>query len=308
LKSRQWIGFLYTGLVLLLAGCQSDAPPNSTVVQPGKAPTEAGIPTPFKPEEPTATYTVVVTPTLTPIPCEMLAGQVVEYQIESEGFTELIVFRVYEPPCYGSPDHGSFPVLYMLHGQTFTDDQWQRLGLAETANHLIAAGVMAPYLIVMPLEHDTFTDIYASEFSRTVIDVMIPWVDTHYDTCVERECRAIGGLSRGGAWAIHLGFSNWWLFSAIGAHSTPPFNGDLYRLQGWVDVIAPDQLPRVYMDIGRSDIFRPYAAELETTLTNLQVPHEWVIPEGDHSESYWSTNQEDYLMWYGLGWLGTDSR
>jgi enterochelin esterase-like enzyme len=190
----------------------------------------------------------------------------------------------------------------MLHGQTYSDDQWQRLGIAETADELIAEGLIPPYLIVMPLEHDTFADIFESEFSLSLIEVLVPWVDSNYSTCIFRECRAIGGLSRGGAWAIHLGFSNWALFGAIGAHSTPPFIGELYRLQGWAQEIPPQQLPRVYLDIGRGDIFRSYAEELEAKLTSLEISHEWVISEGDHSEVYWQANLRTYLMWYGLGW------
>jgi enterochelin esterase-like enzyme len=293
---------LLIGISLFVTACQPSVQQITADIQPGEAPALSGDPTAFKPEAPTATGTVVPTATLTPIPCETIAGQVVEVQFEVEGLAEQVVFRVYEPPCYGSSDHAPFPVLYMLHGQTYTDDQWQRIGIAETADQLIADGLMPPYLIVLPLEHDTFADIYASEFRLAFLEVLIPWVDSNYDTCVERECRAIGGLSRGGAWAVHLGFSNWWMFGAIGAHSTPPFNGDLYRLQGWVNEITRDQLPRVYMDVGRSDIFRPYAADLDTALTSLQVPHEWVIPEGDHSEGYWGANLKGYLVWYGSGW------
>ena len=304
MKSRQRIGLVISAMLLFLSACQPARPQINTAAQPGESAANLVDPTAFKPEAPTATHTAaaIATATLTSIPCEVLKGQIVEYQIESESLTDMVVFRVYEPPCYGSPDYSAFPVLYMLHGQTYADDQWQRIGIAETADQLIAERRMQPYLIVMPLEHDTFADIFTSEFRLAILETLIPWIDGHYDTCAVRECRAIGGLSRGGAWAVHLGFSNWRLFGAIGAHSTPPFNGDLFRLQGWMSEIAPDQLPRVYMDIGRSDMFRPYAEELDATLTSLQVPHDWVIPEGDHSEGYWQINQKDYLLWYGLGW------
>jgi enterochelin esterase-like enzyme len=295
----------FIGSTLLLTACQrpvpvqDGAPDQSTRTLPAA---EMTTPTPFAPDEPTATLTPAATPTNTPPPCETMGGQVIEYAVEHDDLIDPLVFRVYEPPCYGKANYGDFPVLYLLHGQTYTDAQWQRLGIAETADQLIADGLIRPYLIVMPLEHDTFADIYKSEFSQSMLEILIPWIDILYDTCADRHCRAIGGLSRGGAWAVHLGFSNWQLFGSIGAHSTPPFNGDLYRLTGWVEAIPPEQLPRVYLDIGRSDIFRPYAAELDATLTALQVPHEWVIPDGEHNEDYWQANLKSYLQWYGLGW------
>ena len=37
-------------------------------------------------------------------------------------------FRIYLPPCYGQPEIRDYPVLYLLHGQTYRDDQWVNLG------------------------------------------------------------------------------------------------------------------------------------------------------------------------------------
>jgi enterochelin esterase-like enzyme len=127
-------------------------------------------------------------------------------------------------------------------------------------------------------------------------------VDSHYPTCAERGCRAIGGLSRGGAWALHLGFSRWELFGAVGLHSTPPFNNDPARFPAWLEAIPDGQIPRVYMDSGRRDAYLSMSSAFEEQLVRLGVPHEWYLFNGMHDEAYWSAHVGDYLQWYAQGW------
>jgi enterochelin esterase-like enzyme len=161
---------------------------------------------------------------------------------------------------------------------------------------------MPPFLIVLPREPDTYGDIYLESFRYDVPDGLVPWMDARYPTCAERACRAIGGLSRGGAWALHLGFTRWELFGAVGMHSTPPFNTDPARFPAWLQAIPEDQLPRIYMDAGRSDPWLSMASAFEALLTQYAVPHEWYLMNGTHDETYWSSHVEDYLRWYAAGW------
>ena len=106
------------------------------------------------------------------------------------------------------------------------EDQWDRLGLDEAADAMIMANEAPPFLIVMPLEVNTYEDIYTASFSKDLVEGLVPWMDANYSTCAERTCRAIGGLSRGGAWALRLGFLHWDIFGSVGLHSTPPFTAD----------------------------------------------------------------------------------
>jgi enterochelin esterase-like enzyme len=210
---------------------------------------------------------------------------------------------VYFPPCFLKDEEIRYPVLYMIHGQTFNDDQWERLGIGPAADALINAKEAPPFLIVMPLERNTYSDIYLSGFSRDVTDGLVSWIDKIYPTCAERACRAIGGLSRGGAWAMRLGFTRWELFSAIGMHSTPPFSGDPGQFPIWLREIPPDQLPRVWMDAGDRDAWFQYSSAFEAQLTQYHVAHEWhVIPKGMHEESYWAEHVAEYLAWYTSPW------
>jgi enterochelin esterase-like enzyme len=250
----------------------------------------------------TAVPTTTQTPTMTPAPCMESAGHIVLQEVVFAEGRPPFAFRVYLPPCMGVEDDVRYPVLYMIHGQSFNDDQWERLGIGEAADALIVEGKAPPFIIVMPRENNTYQDIYASSFPVDVVDYLIPWVDRTYPTCTARDCRAIGGLSRGGAWALHLGFTRWELFGSVGLHSTPPFIGDPGRFPGWLREIPPDQLPRLYLDTGHRDWWIRPTTEFEALLVQMNVPHEWNLFEGTHDEVYWSANVRDYLEWYTLPW------
>ena len=36
---------------------------------------------------------------------------------------------MYLPPCYDANRSTRYPVLYMIHGQASTEEQWERLGI-----------------------------------------------------------------------------------------------------------------------------------------------------------------------------------
>jgi enterochelin esterase-like enzyme len=284
-------------LTLGLSSCQVQETPSIPQVTPTYTPFQAVSPTP----SPTVSPTPTLVPTATPVPCLEESGRFEDFKISFQP-GQPFTFRVYTPPCFDPESQVRYPVLYMIHGQTFAHDQWGRLGIGDAADALITSGKSVPFLMVMPREDDTFSDIYSSVFSRDLISGLVPWIDENYPTCSQRQCRAIGGLSRGGAWALRLGFVHWDLFGAVGLHSTPPFIGDPQKFVSWLREIPEDQMPRVYMDTGRGDAYIVMTTAFENLLVQLDVPHEWYLFNGRHDEEYWSSHVSDYLEWYTRPW------
>jgi enterochelin esterase-like enzyme len=253
-----------------------------------------------------ATITVENTPTPTPtlLSCWHEGGRIELKQLQTELLPLPLEFRVYLPPCYDQQLDRRYPVLYLIHGSNYNDDQWDRLGADETADLLIAAGDIPPFIIVMPRDR-VWTQPDEDKFGDAMLQSLIPWIDTTYRTLPDRAHRAIGGLSRGGAWAVHLGLSHWELFGAIGAHSLAVFDTDApYNINRWLDALPPDSLPRIYLDIGDHDreiIFKS-AVWFETILTEKGIPHEWHLNVGKHDETYWQAHVEEYLKWYAQDW------
>ena len=251
----------------------------------------------------TATATATITSTPTTLTCWIDGGSIENQQINTDLLQDPLVVRVYIPPCYDLQPEREYPVLYLMHGQSYSDDQWDRLGIDETADQLIAEGEIPPFIIIMPHEQDQYTPPPENLFGETIIRVLIPFIDQTYRTIDHRAFRAIGGISRGGNWAIHLGLSLWEVFGAIGGHSTPTFATDgPPRIREFLQAIPDDKFPRIYLDAGVDDGWIFYTYQLEEVLTDENIPHEWYLFQGTHDEEYWANHIEKYLRWYTLEW------
>ena len=254
---------------------------------------------------PTFTFTPVPTPTSTPVPTATPLGCLSEPGRVESGVVETTkppqMFLIYLPRCYDEMTGQRYPVLYLLHGQTYTDDQWVRLGAPQVADRLIRSGEAAPFIIVFP--DDRYWNLEAGPgFGERVIDGLIPYVDANYRTLPDRAHRALGGLSRGGGWTVRLGLTHPELFGMMGLHSPAVFSEDASEVASWIGRIPAQSFPRLWLDIGDQDKELGYARQFEALLALYEVPHEFHLFSGDHSEVYWGAHVEEYLSWYVEGW------
>ncbi len=281
-------------LLILLGGCFACSPqsqPTPTLALPQV--TASPIPSPSFTPSPTPTLTI------TPLTCLTSPGRVEEGSLDSTNPPQ--EFRIYLPPCYDEKSDQRYPVLYLLHGQTFTDDQWVRLGAASMADRLILSNDAVPFIIVFP--DDRYWNLPPGPgFGQRLVDLLIPHIDSNYRTLPDRNHRAIGGLSRGAGWALRLGLSHWDLFSAIGLHSLAASQKDASAMRGWLADIPVSSHPRVFMDIGDNDPELTMASQVELRFNDFGLTHEWHLYSGAHTEEYWNAHVEEYLRWYAGGW------
>lgn len=279
--------------------------PASEQADPAGRTSTTAIPTPTRAPTLTPTGTLSATPTLpstpTPLGCWQAGGSLERGQLPTELLRQPLEFRVYLPACYQHEPDRRYPVLYLIHGQSYNDDQWDRLGADEVADALIASGEVAPFLIVMPRDR-VWTQPNEDLFGQALVEQLLPWIDENYRTLADRQYRAVGGLSRGAAWAVHLGFSKWESFGAIGAHSLPIFGSDVPHLNDWIAAIPAEARPRIYLDIAEKDRWLKIAAWFENLITEAGIPHEWHLYPGYHAEAYWQAHVEEYLRWYAADW------
>jgi len=233
--------------------------------------------------------------------CFQAEGTILDASMDSAVYKAPVKFSIYLPPCYDKLPQMYYPVLYLLHGQTYDHHQWIRLGLPEEADRLINEQKITPLIIVMPNDPD-WRQPDESPFGRMLTGELIPYIDQTYATRSERDYRAIGGLSRGASWAFHLGLTEWQLFSRIGTHSLPVFANDNLLIPAWLDMIPVESYPQIYMDIGNQDPELNLARTVERTLTVRRIPHEWHMFNGAHAEAYWRRHLQKYLLWYACEW------
>jgi enterochelin esterase-like enzyme len=285
---------IFPWLLLLfgLFACTPSRPADSTPSPTPPLPTRTPSPVP-------PTRTATLTPTATLLACLSQPGRVEESLLESTKPPQQ--FLVYLPPCYDQQTDLRYPVLYLLHGQTFTDDQWVRLGAVRIADGLIHSGEAAPFLIVFP--DDRYWNLPPGPlFGERLVNALIPHIDGSYRTLADREHRALGGLSRGGGWAVNLGLTHPDLFGMLGLHSPAIFTSDNGLLADWIEAIPSSRYPRVWLDIGDQDRELGYARLFTGILAQYGVPLEFHVYSGDHSETYWGRHVEEYLRWYTQGW------
>jgi enterochelin esterase-like enzyme len=305
--SKKWLVCIILG-GFFLTSCAVQSTPAAPTPLP--TPTATPLPTPTMP-----------TPTATG--CTETAGHVQLVTVPTQLLKQEIELRVFTPPCYDPAAATRYSVLYMLHGQTFDDSQWQSLGLFSAADQLIDSRQIYPFLIVLPNEADSVAFADTSKFGDALVEEVIPYVDKHFATCSAQACRGIGGLSRGGNWAVRIGFSNPQRFAVIGAHSTPLFYGDLERLPEWAADFPQDQqiivshatttdadsktttiteetltAPMIYIDFGEKDEEKSQMLAFDQSLSQLGVVHQMIEFDGYHDPAYWSAHLDIYLKWY----------
>jgi enterochelin esterase-like enzyme len=260
--------------------------------------------TPTRSIAPTVTQTPIPstktsTPTQTPLACLTQPGHVEQNILESTKPHQ--EFFIYLPPCYAEQADTRYPVLYLLHGQTYRADQWIRLGAVDMVDNLIRSGESMPFIIVFP-DDRYWNQPSGAGFGERLTNELIPYIDKTYRTISDPRFRAIGGLSRGAGWALQLGLTRPDLFSIIGLHSLAVFQKDASKIPNWLADLSSVSQPRIFMDIGEDDQELASATQIETIFTQFDLPHEWRLYSGDHTEEYWSAHMEEYIQWYAEQW------
>jgi enterochelin esterase-like enzyme len=157
--------------------------------------------------------------------------------------------------------------------------------------------------MVFPYDRDHYDPPPKNAFGEAVLWDLIPATDQTFRTIPVRASRAIGGISRGGNWAAHIGLQHPDLFGAIGLHSTPIFSTDTNReIVEWIDAIPVEEFPRLFLDIGESDRWLEFTLVFEELLDSAGVPHQWYLYPGFHEDDYWESHMEQYIRWYARDW------
>ncbi len=295
MKTRQATKLL-TILLPFLLGLYACSP--LLLNQPIVTPT-AIRPTASPMSPPTLTPSPAPTLTATPLTCLAQPGRVEQDGLPASNPPQ--EFLVYLPPCYDQKTDQRYPVLYLLHGQMSIDDQWVRLGMVGAADNLILSGESMPFILVFP--DDRYWNLPSgSSFGHRLAEQIVPYIDRNYRTLPDRNHRAIGGLSRGAGWALHVGLTRWDLFGEIGLHSLAVFQGDASQIKSWLAEIPPDSRPRIFMDLGYNDPELAMSRQVEAEFNDFGISHEWHLYNGGHTEDYWSAHVEEYLEWYAEGW------
>jgi enterochelin esterase-like enzyme len=127
------------------------------------------------------------------------------YNSATLGRTRTLV--IYTPPGFDVNGKTRYPVLYLIHGGSDTEETWTKVGRANLiADNLIAQGKAKPMIIVMP-----YANVMPGPregFTKDIINDIIPFVEANYPVLTESKNRAVAGFSVGGGQTLNIGLMN----------------------------------------------------------------------------------------------------
>ena len=114
---------------------------------------------------------------------------------------------VYTPPGFNANGKIKYPVLYLIHGGSDTEETWTKVGRANfIADNLIAQGKAKPMIIVMP--YGNVRPSPMPDFTKDVINDVIPFIEANYPVLADSKNRAVAGFSVGGGQTLNIGLTN----------------------------------------------------------------------------------------------------
>jgi S-formylglutathione hydrolase len=136
---------------------------------------------------------------------------------------------IYLPPAYKELVNRRYPVIYLLHGYTDSDEKWfgmvkHFISVPEAADKALAAGAKET-IIVMPNAYTRFqgsmysSSVTTGDWENYVASDLVSFIDGHYRTLARRESRGLAGHSMGGYGTMRIGMKHPEVFSSIYALS-----------------------------------------------------------------------------------------
>jgi len=164
---------------------------------------------------------------------EVPHGAVAAVTYKSQSLNRMRRMHVYTPPGYEA-GKDKYPVFYLLHGSSDSDDSWSSVGRAGfILDNLIADKKAKPMVVVMPAGHTrplgprvpgTNGQAATDEFVTDLMGSIVPYIEMHYRVKTDRQSRAIAGLSMGGSQTLNAAIPRLDKFAYVGVFSSGLFN------------------------------------------------------------------------------------
>jgi len=225
------------------------------------------------------------------------AVQTVWYQSQALG--KLRRMHVYTPPGY-EKDAGKYPILYLLHGASDSDDSWSTVGHAGfILDNLIAAKQCKPMIVIMPAGHTASLFIWGDprgldvgDFEKDFVQDVMPYAEAHYRVLTDRAHRAIAGLSMGGMQTLDLSIAHPNTFGYVGVFSSGWLAGKLEEAEkryaeGLDDAKARSGLKLLWFATGREDFLLERTHATVDLLKGHGFSPEFHESDGGHTWENW---------------------
>jgi enterochelin esterase-like enzyme len=222
----------------------------------------------------------------------------VSYRSKSVGTIRKAV--IYTPPGFSKDK--KYPVLYLLHGIGGDEKEWLNNGRPQVIlDNLYAENKIEPMIVVMPngraMKDDRAVgNIMDSEkvqafstFEQDLLADLVPFIEKTYPVFLDREHRAIAGLSMGGGQSLNFGLGHLDHFAWIGGFSSAPNTKAPELLVPNPDE-AKKKLKLLWISCGEDDNLISFSQRTHDYLEAHNVPHIYYIESGVHDFKVWKND------------------
>lgn len=205
---------------------------------------------------------------------------------------------IYTPPGYKKSDNSKYPVLYLIHGMTDTEETWYKVGRTNfILDNLIAQGKVEPMIIVMPYANpypdlqkknkDVEADFLATDhFTNELLNEIIPFIEDNYNVKTSSNNRAIAGFSLGGRQTLAAGLGNPDVFNYVCTFAPAIFENELE--DNLKNVYASpekikDNLSLLWLSCGKEDGLYNASVAFLKKLDEKEIEYESLFTPGGHT-------------------------
>ena len=220
---------------------------------------------------------------------------------------------VYTPYGYEANPKKKYPVLYLLHGAGGDEEAWVSMGrAAQILDNLIEKGLAEPMIVVMPngnanqlaartlnipekqmqwnnRDREALQNMPEAERMRlqnsyvvSLCEEIVPFIEKNFRANPKPASRAIAGLSMGGGHTISASIMYPELFDYICPLSA-------------AGSATPEQIAKLkkagvklyFLACGNTDFLFEGSKNLDKTLTEQGLDHEFFVSEGGHVWANW---------------------
>ncbi|PKQ45161.1 alpha/beta hydrolase-fold protein [Confluentibacter flavum] len=223
---------------------------------------------------------------------------------------------VYTPPGYNENTNKRYPVLYLQHGGGEDETGWASQGHANLImDNLIAEGKANPFIIVM--DNGTWArpaqapaqggqggrpagpwppEGWADGFKNTLLNDIVPMIDSNYRTLADQQHRAMAGLSMGGMQTRVITLANPDVFSHVGMFSGGSIStDDISKSPNF-----KDKVKLLFVSYGSREIENPRAGSADPKANTEALKqagintHFYVSPQTAHEWQSWRRSLKEF--------------
>ena len=219
--------------------------------------------------------------------------------------------QIYTPPGYKKNGPQQYPVVYLLHGEPFSEkafvdkQAWDEFAATQSVlsperddppegfrlwvDNLIETGKMEPMIIVMPnaMSYPYGFSMYSNsilngDFEDYIVNDLVNFIDNRYNTIASNEGRAVIGYSQGGYAAFKFGLKHPDIFGVVASHSGLLLIDAIFSMGEVVIAENPDGFtgpdPAKFLTSAMYAFSAAWSPNLNNPPFYVDLPFEWPSP------------------------------